>query len=306
MPQRPAQFAKNKMPKAYIRTCSRSLAEPCRSPRSLIGTSGYTYDHWFGVFYPEDLPKNKWLEYYNKFFDTVELNVTFYRLPLDSVFKNWFKRTSDKFLFTVKGSRFITHIKKLKDPKEPLELFLKRTKNLQEKLGMVLWQLPPQFGIESELRNLKLKTKNEKRQLKIKKLIEFCELLKKLSPKKVRHAFEFRHESWFCEEIYEILKKYNMALVICDYPFQLAISEQRSAIRDRKQIVIPETADFIYLRRHGATALYASNYSDEQLKQDAEQIKKWLKSGKDVYVYFNNDARAYAVKNALKLKELLK
>jgi uncharacterized protein YecE (DUF72 family) len=262
--------------------------------KAYIGTSGYIYDHWYSVFYPEDLTKDKWLEYYCKFFDTVELNVTFYRLPFESAFKGWYKRTPDNFLFTVKGSRFITHIKKLNDPKEPLELLFSRVKHLKEKLGVILWQLPPQFKANPD------------------KLEKFCSLLHSFTPS-LRYSFEFRHESWFCPEIYEVLKKYNMALVICDYPFQLAtrlparqVGDKRTAIRERKQIVVPETADFIYLRRHGATALYASNYSDEQLKQDAEQIKKWLKSSKDVYIYFNNDAYGYAVKNALKLKELLK
>jgi uncharacterized protein YecE (DUF72 family) len=284
-------------------------------PKAYIGTSGYIYDHWYGVFYPEDLTKDKWLEYYCKFFDTVELNVTFYRLPFESAFRGWYKRTPDDFLFTVKGSRFITHVKKLKDPKESLELLFNRAKHLKEKLGMVLWQLPPQLKVDSQ------------------KLENFCKLLQgyhknPLERKNViseaRHSFEFRHESWFCDEIYSILKKYNMALVVCDYPFILERAPMVPSRRDqaepalrasvaalppfktnRKLIQVPETADFIYLRRHGATALYASNYSDEQLKQDAEQIKKWLKSGKDVYIYFNNDAEGYAVKNALKLRKLV-
>ena len=275
--------------------------------KAYIGTSGYIYDHWYGVFYPEDLTKDKWLEHYCQFFDTVELNVTFYRLPFEAAFKGWYKRTPENFLFTVKGSRFITHIKKLNDPKEPVKLLFDRAKHLKEKLGMILWQLPPGFKANLD------------------RLEDFCKLLKKdyfkeekdyykkdyyknsLERKNViRHSFEFREESWFCEDVYQILKRYNMALVICDYPFQLAISEKRQATEGRKQIQVPETADFIYLRRHGATALYSSNYSDNQLKEDAQQIKKWLKKGKDVYVYFNNDAYGYAVKNALKLKELIR
>jgi len=266
-------------------------------PKAYIGTSGYIYDHWYGIFYPEDLVKAQWLEYYCRFFDTVELNVTFYRLPFETAFKNWYKRTPDNFSFTVKGSRFITHVKKLTDCEEPLKLLFARAKYLKEKLGVVLWQTPPTLAY-GEIKS--------KIQSKIQKFTKFCELLKQFTPKNIRHSFEFRHESWFCPEVYQILKKYNFALVICDYPFEIVSSEQEPAVRGRKQIVIPETADFIYLRRHGATALYSSNYSDAQLQQDAELIKKWLKNGKDVYVYFNNDARGYAVKNALKLKELLK
>jgi len=257
-------------------------------PKAYIGTSGYIYYHCSGIFYPEDLTKNKWLEYYCKFFDTVELNVTFYRLPFETAFKSWYRRTPDDFLFTIKGSRFITHIKKLNDCQEALEMLFARAGQLKEKLGMILWQLPPQLA----------KGENEK-------LINFCRLLKELSPPGLRHAFEFRHESWFYPEVYQILKKYNLALVICDYPFELRTNSQQATVSKRKFIQVPETADFIYLRRHGATALYASNYSDEQLKQDTKQIKKWLKNKKDVYVYFNNDAYGYAVKNALKLKEFV-
>lgn len=262
-------------------------------PKAYIGTSGYLYDHWYGVFYPEDLTKDKWLEHYCKFFETVELNVTFYRLPFESAFKGWYKRTPKNFLFTIKGSRFITHVKKLNEPKEPLELLFDRGKHLKEKLGMILWQLPPRFSAHP------------------KKLEEFCRLLASAgeSLASLRHSVEFRDESWFSPEIYEILKKYNMALVICDYPFELRSRGMERTIgikrTKRKIIEVPETADFVYLRRHGATALYASNYSDQQLKEDAEQIKKWLKNGKDVYVYFNNDAYGYAVKNALKLKEFI-
>jgi len=258
-------------------------------PKVYIGTSGYIYDHWYGIFYPKDLVKAQWLEYYCRFFDTVELNVTFYRLPFETAFKNWYKRTPDNFSFAVKGSRFITHVKKLTDCEEPLKLLFARAKYLKEKLGVVLWQTPPNMKVN------------------IGKLEKFCKLLSGSQwSVDCRQSFEFRHESWFCPKVYQILKKYNFALVICDYPFEIVSSEQEPAVRGRKQIVISETADFIYLRRHGATALYSSNYSAEQLQQDAELIKKWLKNGKDVYVYFNNDAHGYAVKNALKLKELLK
>ncbi len=264
----------------------------------LIGTSGYNYPHWAdGVFYPKDLPQSKWLEHYCKYFDTVELNVTFYHLPQEKVFEGWHKRTQKNFLFTIKGSRFITHIKKLKDCRGPLALLAERAKNLKEKLGMILWQLPPQLKVD------------------ISKLKDFCQLLNSKFPK-IRQTFEFRHQSWFSKDVYDILKKHNFALVICDYPFEL-MTEKRKPWGKRKTIIILETADFIYLRRHGppatpgrsnggrgASALYSSNYSDKQLRQDTEQIKKWTKAKKDVYVYFNNDAAGYAVKNGLKLKKI--
>ena len=245
-------------------------------PKAYIGTSGYIYNHWSGVFYPEGLAKDKWLEYYCKFFDTVELNVTFYCLPQETAFKNWYKRTPDNFIFTLKGSRFITHIKKLNDCEEPLELFFNRAKHLKEKHKMILWQTPPNFKVDLE------------------RLEKFCGLLEKISPPKLHHAFEFRHESWFCEEVYQILEKYNVALVKGDYP--LGIPQED----------MPETADFVYLRRHGPSDLYSSNYSDNQLKKDAKHIKNWLNNNKDVFVYFNNDADGFAIKNALKLKKMIK
>jgi uncharacterized protein YecE (DUF72 family) len=116
-----------------------------------IGTSGYNYPHWWnGVFYPADLPQKKWLEFYAEYFDTVELNVSFYRLPRKEVFEGWYKRTPKKFVFAVKGSRFITHIKRLKDCRDPLSLLLDHASPLKEKLGVVLWQLPPQFKFQKE------------------------------------------------------------------------------------------------------------------------------------------------------------
>jgi len=259
-------------------------------PKFYIGTSGYIYDHWYGIFYPKGLTKSQWLEYYCQFFDTVELNVTFYRLPFELAFKSWHQRVPDNFQFTVKGSRFITHVKKLVDCEDSLKLLFARARYLREKLGLFLWQLPPNLQVNAE------------------KLERFCQLLRSGSQWLLdcRQSFEFRHKSWFCDKIYQILKKYNFALVICDYPFLLTTSSQALETNKRKIVQVPETADFIYLRRHGATALYASNYSDIQLKQDAELIKKWLKNGKDVYAYFNNDAKGYAIENALKLKSLLK
>jgi uncharacterized protein YecE (DUF72 family) len=240
------------------------------SAKTYIGTSGYTYDHWRGVFYPEDLASYKWLEYYMKFFKTVELNVTFYRLPQESVFKSWCKRTPKDFIFVLKGSRFITHVKKLHGTKEAVKLFFNRASLLKEKLGVVLWQLPPSW----------------------KKNVERLEsFLKVVSHYKVRQVFEFRHESWFCDEVYKLLKKYKVALCIADSPeFPTA------------EVV---TADFIYIRFHGGKILYGSRYSRKEMQEWAKKIKAWTKKGLDVYAYFNNDASGYAVENARELKKLL-
>lgn len=240
--------------------------------RAFIGTSGYSYPHWSGVFYPKDLREAKWLEYYTKYFDTVELNVTFYRLPKESAFLSWYKRTPKYFEIVVKGSRFVTHIKRLKDPKDSLNLFFGRTKFLKEKLGPILWQLPPKFKADP------------------KRLASFIKALKKY--KKIKNVFEFRHETWFSKEILKILKNENIALCSADWP------------EFAKELHY--TADFIYIRRHGAGAnLYGGCYTKRQLKDDAAIIKKCLKSKKDAYIYFNNDAEGYAVKNALQLKKIV-
>lgn len=240
-----------------------------------IGTSGYSYKHWHNdVFYPQEIPPSKWLEYYCQFFNTVELNVSFYRLPQKETFKGWYKRTPDNFTFAVKGSRFITHIKKLSNCDEPLGLFFSYTQELKEKLGVILWQLPPNLHFERE------------------KIDNFCQLLKtnKIS-QNISQAFEFRHESWFCQELYNILKDYNFSLCI--------------AHSKRWPYIEKSTANFVYIRFHGGEELYGSNYSDRELIYWSKKANYWLKEGKSIYAYFNNDAYGFAIKNALKFRELL-
>ena len=241
-------------------------------PERFIGTSGYSYKHWKDIFYPVGLRQSKWLEYYAESFDTVELNVTFYRLPKEGAFLGWYKKTPKNFKFSVKGNRFITHIKKLKDCSDPLKLFFSRVRLLNEKLGPVLWQLPPSFKADP------------------KRLETFLKSLKKY--KKVEHVFEFRNKTWYHKKTFDILKTYDVALCNADWPLF------------NKGIHI--TADFVYLRRHGQGAkLYSGCYSNRQLKKDAEIIKKILRKKRSVYIYFNNDAHGYAVKNALELKKLV-
>jgi len=239
-------------------------------PKYRIGCSGFLYDSWKGAFYPEDLPHRRWLSFYMEKFNTVELNVTFYRLLKKEAFERWYKETSPDFNFCLKGSRFITHVKKLKDVELPLSTFFNATAPLLEKLGVILWQLPP---------NLKLNMKN---------LEDFIENLKRYP---VRHAFEFRHKSWLTKKVMGLLSASNIALCMADWPD--FINE------------LPITANFVYIRRHGEGGNYATNYSTEQLKIDAKKIKEYLKQGKDVYYYFNNDAFAYAPKNALELNGIL-
>ncbi|MBU1871860.1 MAG: DUF72 domain-containing protein [Candidatus Omnitrophica bacterium] len=234
-----------------------------------VGTSGWNYSHWKKVFYPDGLPQREWLEYYLRFFSCVELNVTFYRLVKQATFKNWYGRTPKNFCFAVKGSRFITHIKRLKDTKEALDLFVKNATGLKEKLALILWQLPPGFKKD------------------INRLTIFLNLLKKT---KLRHCFEFRNESWFNEEVYRLLEEYNFSLCIA-----------HSARFPCEKVV---TADYLYLRFHGGDSLYSSNYSDKELKAWAKFARQFKKE-KDIFVFFNNDSQGFAVKNALRFKELL-
>jgi uncharacterized protein YecE (DUF72 family) len=241
----------------------------------LIGTSGYNYPHWWkGVFYPSHLPQRKWLEFYTEYFDTVELNVSFYRLPKKEVFEGWYKRTPKRFSFAVKGSRFITHIKRLKDCRESLSLFFDHASPLKEKLGVVLWQLPPRFKLQKE------------------RLEEFCVLLSTLPRSKLhRHTFEFRDKSWICPESFRILEEFNFAFCMA-HGAGLPLVEKT-------------TSDFVYLRLHGGEVLYGSNYSNKELKGWAGKIEDWKAKGKAVFVYFNNDTYGFAVQNALTLKKIL-
>lgn len=235
-----------------------------------IGTSGWSYEHWKGVFYPEDLAKQKWLEYYCQHFKTVELNASFYHLPKRVTFENWRKRVGKDFVFSVKGSRFITHVKKLNNCQEPLERFFERVEGIEGKEGkeVILWQLPP--GLKVNVERLK----------------GFIGLL----PKSRRYAFEFRSSTWLTVKVFDLLRQHNAAVVFQDFEYW--------PITDKI------TADFVYIRLHGKKELYASCYTKEELANWGEKINNWLKKGLDVYCYFNNDMRAYAVKNAKELKIL--
>jgi len=239
-------------------------------PKYRIGCSGFLYDSWRGAFYPEELPHKRWLSFYMGKFGTVELNVTFYRLLKKEAFERWYKETPPDFRFSLKGSRFITHVKKLKDVELPLSTFFNATAPLLEKLEVILWQLPP---------NLRLNMKN---------LEDFVENLK---PYPVRHVFEFRHKSWLVKKVFNLMSAANIGICMADWP---------EFIND-----VQPTADFVYIRRHGEGGNYATNYTTEQLKKDAKKIKEFMKLGKDVYIYFNNDSFAYAPKNALELKSIL-
>ncbi len=239
------------------------------SPKYYIGCSGWYYDHWRVLYYPEGLPKSKWLQFYAKQFSTVELNNSFYHLPSEKAFVTWRESSPDNFVFAVKVSRFITHIKRLRNLGSAVENFLSRACLLQDKLGPLLYQLPPNMKRNDEL------------------LKDFLSSL----PRKYQHVFEFRHESWLDDSVFQILRQYNVGLCVFDMP----------------DFSCPPiaTADFAYLRFHGSESLYSSCYSDEELSQWAQKIARLSKKVKAVYIYFNNDAEAFAVKNALTLTKFI-
>ena len=239
-----------------------------------IGTSGWIYGHWTGIFYPDNLPSKDKLKYYSQHFKTAEINYSFYHLPRPSTYQNWYSQTPDDFLFAVKASRFITHIKRLKEVKGAWKQFLENALNLKEKLGPILFQFPPSFQGNTE---------------NLKRLESFLKgLTPGVKPPRLRYAFEFRHKTWCDKKIYELLRKYNVAWVIADSP------------RYPRADVI--TANFVYIRMHGSKIMFGSKYTKEEIKNLKLKIKNWLKNS-DVYCYFNNDAQGFAIENA---KELLK
>lgn len=249
---------------------SAKIVKRSNMAKVFVGTSGWIYGHWDGVFYPQGLPYKEKLEYFAKRFKTTEINYSFYHLPRPATFRNWARRVPQGFVFSVKASRFITHIKRLKGVKEPTDTFIKNAESLGKKLGPILFQFPPSFKAD------------------LKRLEAFLKIL----PKKHRFAFEFRHPSWFCEEVYKLLKKYRTALCIADspgYPKE-----------------IKATAGFVYIRMHGSKKLFSSEYTPKELQEWAGIIKAFLKQKKDVFVYFNNDAAGFAVKNATQLLKMSK
>ncbi len=234
-----------------------------------IGTSGWHYPHWKGLFYPEEIPEREYLNYYAQHFYTAEVNNTFYQVPQEKTLKQWVHKAGPGFVFSVKASRYITHMKKLKDPQEPVKNFLNKIKVLEESLGPILFQLPPKWK------------KNRER------LRSFLEFL----PTEFRFAFEFRNPDWFADDIYELLEKNNAAFCVYDF--------------NRRQSPQKVTSDFVYIRLHGPDGAYKGKYDDQSLSQWAEVISLWKKQGKDIFCYFDNDQLGYAAENALKLKGMI-
>jgi uncharacterized protein YecE (DUF72 family) len=247
---------------------------PRRRPgRLLVGTSGYVYPHWRERFYPRGLPQHAWLAHYTRHFATVELNNPFYRLPGAHLFQRWRQTAPPGFVFAVKASRYLTHIRRLRAPSAPLALFLRRARRLETTLGPVLFQLPGHF------------------HLNLQRLEDFLEALgrQRLVPG-LRAVLEVRHPSWLVPEALVMLTRAGVALCLTDW---------RDAPVERVL-----TADFVYVRRHGSPKPYG-RYPEHMLRADARRIRAWLTGGRDVYIYFNNDARGHAVENAQRLNALL-
>jgi len=238
-----------------------------------VGCSGWNYAHWRnGVFYPPRCPAGRWLAFYAERFDTVEVNATFYRLPRTSAVARWVEETPDDFVLAVKASRYLTHVKRLRDVPEHLPRLLERIEPLlgSPKLGPLLWQLPPNFRRDLD------------------RLAATLEHL----PRGLRHAFEFRHPSWFCDDLYTLLREHDVALVIGD----------RREVHDFQ--VHELTAGFTYVRLHAGTRGARGNYSPAELDEWAGRLRAW--SGEvDVFAYFNNDWEGFAPANALGLRERL-
>ena len=233
-----------------------------------IGTSGWHYKHWVGTFYPERFPASRMLEFYAQRFDTVELNNTFYKLPSESALHSWRDGTPPGFLFAVKGSRFLTHMKKLKDPEAGLQRFFERADLLIPKLGPALFQLPP-FWERDEGR-----------------LDAFLDAL----PPRRRYAFEFRNETWHHPAIYRILERHDAA----SCAFHLAGFQSPLEI----------TASWTYVRLHGPGGKYQGSYPHPELQQWARRIGDWRRTLRAVYVYFDNDMAGYAAQNAAELRRM--
>jgi uncharacterized protein YecE (DUF72 family) len=242
--------------------------------RAYIGTSGWNYKHWWnGQFYPRELRPSEWLKFFAEHFGTVEINNSFYRLPSETVFQNWRNQVPPDFVFAVKASRFITHIKRLKDSQEPLDLFFSRAKHLRSQLGPVLFQLPPQFKLD------------------LKRLEIFLTVLNADPARyKVRCVIEVRDTTWLVPPVFEMLRAHRISLCFSDWR--------------ETHVTEPVTTDFVYVRRHYGPAA-GGNYPKDSLNRDIEQIRRWLLAGLDVYVYFNNDAGGHAIRNAEYVRQAL-
>jgi uncharacterized protein YecE (DUF72 family) len=234
-----------------------------------VGTSGWSYNHWRGLFYPSDLPQREWFTHYLKYFLSVEINYTFYRLPSSKTFVRWRRQSPPEFVYALKAPRTITHLRKLRRCEESLETFLGRARLLGDRLGPILYQLPPNWHCNLE------------------RLADFLELL----PRDLRHVLEFRDQSWHVDPVLDLLKDREVGFCYVSLPGFACPS-----------LV---TGRVFYARMHGVGVKYGGLYDEQQLHELAELMCRYRDAGCDTFAYFNNDAEAYAVENAWKLRLLV-
>ena len=282
-----------------------------------IGISGWTYAGWRGIFYPPDVPHKRELDYAAQQFNSLEINGTFYSLQRASSFQSWYAATPPDFVFAIKGSRFITHMKKLDDVEVALaNFFASGVLALREKLGPILWQFPPQLGFNEEkfsnFLELLPKTTSAAARLARKHdaRVRGRAVLRTDKDRPLRHAFEVRHDSFLDERFVRLLRRHKAALVFADTAGLWPYAED-------------VTADFIYIRLHGSSELYTSEYSDHELDHWTTRIRSWSngkqprdaalittsspprRAQRDVYVYFDNDRKVKAPFDAMRLAERL-
>lgn len=235
-----------------------------------IGTSGWSYKHWKEIFYPAKMKSTDWFVYYASQFDCSEINTSFYHLPKEATVQKWTDISPKKFRFCPKLSRFITHMKKLRDAEEPLRIFFERFAPMQPKMGPVLVQLPPMLGFNEVV------VKN------------FFDLLVTNHPKN-DFVLEVRHDTWLKDEVYELLEKYGIGFVISHsdkfFPYAEVVTSKQ-----------------VYLRFHGPGNLYASEYTSRMLRSYAVKCRKWMQEGRTVWCFFNNDIHGYAFHDVKKLR----
>jgi uncharacterized protein YecE (DUF72 family) len=266
--------------------------------RAYVGISGYDYKPWRGVFYPDDLPARRWLEYASARFDSIELNGTFYSLKSPAVFERWVAESpAREFVFAVKGGRFITHNLKLRNAERALgNFFASGVLALGRKTGPFLWQLPGTYRFDAErldgfMRALPRTSRAaEDVALRHDERLRRGALVDAAANVRYRHAFEVRHPSYFHEEFYALLREHRCGFVVADTAGKFPYAEE-------------VTADFVYVRLHGSQELYASGYSDPELDEWAQRIAAWRATGHDVYVYFDNDIKVHAPYDAMRLAE---
>jgi len=238
-----------------------------------IGTSGWCYKDWPGIFYPKNLKTTNWLSYYANIFSCTEINSSFYRLPKKQTVENWISKVPADFLFCVKMSRYLSHIKRLKEPEEPLERFFGIFEPMKKQMGPVLIQLPKTVSFDPAVAEYFYKLLSEKYS-------------------EYRFAMELRHESWFNDNSYGLMRNYNISFVI-------------SQSGEHFPYIEMVTSKNIYFRFHGPGSLYNSKYKSTELKKYSTLFNNWIRQGYELWIFFNNTMYGYGIENALKLRQYL-